>query len=65
MHEIEFKKGIRAMERLLRFIRDEGGTEAVEWGVISALLVLAAAAFWSELGGLVTDTIGSLVAALS
>lgn len=47
------------MNRISRFLKDEGGTESVEWAVISALIIIAAASSWSQLGsavaGLVDD----------
>lgn len=48
------------MEKIWRFLKDEEGTETVEWAILAALLLVVAAASWSVLGGYVKAAIDEL-----
>lgn len=51
------------MEKIWRFLKDEEGTETVEWAIIAALLIVAAVAGWAALGQNVVDAVSQLVSA--
>lgn len=47
-----------------RFVRDESGTETVEWAIVAGLLIVAAAAAWALLGNQVKTVINKLITCL-
>lgn len=51
------------MEKIWRFLKDEEGTETVEWAILAAFLILAAGAAWATLGANVQNSIQALVTA--
>ncbi len=53
------------MEKIWRFLKDEEGTETVEWAIVAGLIIVAAAALWSDVGQYVYDNISALVEALT
>jgi pilus assembly protein Flp/PilA len=52
------------MKTLLRFLRDERGTETVEWAIIAGLIAVAAIVSIQTIGGKVAAVFASLAAAL-
>ena len=38
------------MEKIRRFLKDEEGTELVEWGLVAALLVAVGASVFTSIG---------------
>lgn len=55
----------KRMEKIWRFLKDEEGTETVEWAIVAGLIIVAAAALWSDVGQYVYDNISALVEALT
>ncbi len=53
------------MEKLLRFFKEEEGTELVEWAVMVALLVTGVILVVTALGGRVSTLFQDLVTALT
>lgn len=53
------------MEKIWRFLKDEEGTETVEWAIVAGLIIVAAAALWSQVGDYVKTNIQALVDALT
>ena len=51
-------------ETIKNFLRDESGTETVEWAVLAALLVIIAATAFTGLGTAVVTNITALTAAI-
>jgi len=54
-----YKKGI-TMCKLIAFINDETGTTAIEYGVIAALISIAAVGAMTTLGSNVTSTFNNV-----
>ena len=52
------------MEKIWRFLKDEEGTEVVEWGIVAALLIAASVAVFGQIGGWVSTKINALYTAL-
>jgi pilus assembly protein Flp/PilA len=48
------------MQWVRRFVREEEGTEVVEWTLVAGLVVLAAAGAWLAVGGNVETVINAL-----
>lgn len=42
------------------FVKEEEGTETVEWAILAALLLAVVAAVWSTLGNAVTTKINEI-----
>ena len=40
----------KRMEKIWRFLKDEEGTELVEWGLVAALLVAVGASVFTSIG---------------
>ena len=51
-------------ELTINFLNDESGTETVEWAIVAGLLIVAAAAVWSQIGERVATLMGELLTAL-
>jgi pilus assembly protein Flp/PilA len=49
------KKGERKMKRLMRFLKDEEGVTAIEYGLIAALIAVAIIAVLTTAGGALQD----------
>ena len=45
----------KVSQSLVRFLRDESGTETLEWGLVCGLLVIGAIAALALIGPKVTD----------
>jgi pilus assembly protein Flp/PilA len=54
----------RTMSFLTRFLRDEKGATAIEYGLIAALISVAIIAALTSLQGALTDTFNSITSAL-
>jgi pilus assembly protein Flp/PilA len=54
----------RTMSFLTRFLRDEEGATAIEYGLIAALISVAIIAALTSLQGALTDTFNSITSAL-
>ncbi len=46
-----------------KFVKDEEGTETVEWAIVAGLVILAAAALWAIVGQNVQTAISGLASA--
>jgi pilus assembly protein Flp/PilA len=46
-----------------KFVKEEEGTETVEWAIVAGLVILAAAAFWATIGTNVVTAISGLATA--
>lgn len=51
--------------RIERFLRDESGMEMVEWTIVATVFAVAAASFWSVLGGAIKEALDAVVAEIS
>ena len=49
------------MKTVLRFVRDEGGTETVEWAVVLGIIAVGAIALAGTIGAFVTGAFQNLV----
>jgi Flp pilus assembly pilin Flp len=55
---------MKTLMQLVRgFVREEEGTETVEWALVAGLIIVAAAASWGIIGGDVTSIIQKLATA--
>jgi Flp pilus assembly pilin Flp len=52
------------MRTVLRFLRDERGTETVEWAIVLGIIAVGAIAAAATIGTFVTNSFNNLVAAL-
>lgn len=52
------------LKALKRFVREESGLETVEWALVGGLVVVAAAALWTQIGSDVNTQINALEAAI-
>jgi Flp pilus assembly pilin Flp len=52
-------------EKIAAFWRDESGTETVEWAIVAAFLIVAAATAWGGLGGAVSNAINAIIDAIN
>jgi Flp pilus assembly pilin Flp len=52
------------MKTVLRFLRDERGTETVEWAIVLGIIAVGAIAAAATIGTFVTNSFNNLVAAL-
>ncbi len=43
-----------------RLVKEEEGTETVEWAIVAALVIAAAAGAWATIGNKVANAINSL-----
>ncbi len=43
-----------------KFVKEEEGTETVEWAIVAGLVILAAAGLWATVGSHVSQIINSL-----
>jgi len=48
-----------------KFVKEEEGTETVEWAIVAGLVILAAAALWATIGTNVQTVISGLASATS
>lgn len=48
------------MKRIWQFVKDDRGTETVEWGIVAGLLVVGLVALFSSIGTWVNDKITTL-----
>jgi len=48
-----------------KFVKEEEGTETVEWAIVAGLVIVAAAALWSQLGTYVQGQIQALLNVLT
>ncbi len=48
-----------------KFVKEEEGTETVEWAIVAGLVIVAAAALWATLGTYVQTQIQALIDAVS
>ena len=48
-----------------KFVKEEEGTETVEWAILAALLLAVVAAVWGVLGTAVTTKIQAIAATIS
>jgi len=55
----------KKMKAVSRFLRDERGTETVEWAIIIGVIAVGAIAFTVAIGGHVTNAFGRLSNALN
>lgn len=46
-----------------KFVKEEEGTETVEWAIVAGLVILAAAGLWITIGSDVASIIGKLAGA--
>jgi len=53
------------MQQLVRLIREEDGTEVVEWALVGGLIVAVGAAIFEAIGGHVSTHLGALRDALA
>jgi pilus assembly protein Flp/PilA len=44
-----------------KFVKEEEGTETVEWAIVAGLVILAAAALWATIG----DNVQSIISGLA
>ncbi len=55
------RKIIRKVWRLInKLVREEEGTEVVEWALVAGLVIIAAAGAWLVIGGNVSTVMGNL-----
>ncbi len=47
-----------------KFLKEEEGTETVEWAILGALLLVVAAAAWTNLGNIVVEKITAIITVL-
>lgn len=47
-----------------KFVKEEEGTETVEWAILAALLLIVVAAVWTTLGNKVVEKITAIVTAM-
>lgn len=52
------------MAAVQRFVREEEGTEVVEWALVGGLIVAVGAAIFTGIGGQVTTQLNKLLVAL-
>jgi pilus assembly protein Flp/PilA len=55
---------MKAMRAVKRFLRDEKGTETLEWAIIIGIIAVGAIAFIVSIGGWVKTKFGTLDATL-
>ena len=53
------------MKTIKRFIRDESGTTALEWGLVASLVAVATIAGFRSLGSQLNLTLGDITTALT
>lgn len=53
------------MTNLVRFFKDEDGATAIEYGLIAALISVAAIGAMTALGGQLSSTFGSITGSLA
>ena len=61
---IERRKKMKAMRAVKRFLRDENGTETLEWAIIIGLIAVGAIAFIALIGPWVTTQFRNLASTL-
>ena len=47
-----------------KLVKEEEGTETVEWAILAALILVVAAGAWTNLGNIVVERITAVVTAL-
>jgi pilus assembly protein Flp/PilA len=62
---IERRKKMKAMRTVKRFLRDQKGTETVEWAIIIGIIAVGAIVFIVSIGGWVSRKFGTLDTELS
>ena len=51
----------KRMEKIWRFLKDEEGTELVEWGLVAALLLAVAATVFTSIGTAVSEALTAVL----
>lgn len=54
----------KLMQGIERFVREEEGTEVVEWALVGGLIVAVGAAIFALIGGEVSTKLNALLTAL-
>ena len=45
------------IRKIRNFIRDESGMEMIEWTIVAVVFGVAAATFWTQLGGAINSAL--------
>ena len=57
-----YKKGVIKVKKLIRFLKDEDGVTAIEYGLIAALIAVAIIVAVNTVGGKISDTFDAVSA---
>ena len=58
-------KGVKQMEKLVKFLKEEDGVTALEYTVLAALVIVVIVGFFDRIQGYVTDIWTAIADALA